>query len=241
MEVIRDRSGVPHIYARNPHDLFLAQGYVHAQDRFWQMDFWRHISHGRLAEMFGSSQVETDSFLRALGFTDLAERQYAAETAEVRAILDAYSLGVNRYLATQSPSDLSFEYTILEVLNHGYDPESWTGVDSLAWGKVMSWDLGGNMTHEIVRSMALGTMSADRVDQLYPPYPGDRHPFIVDSADAAEDAQRSSGIAPSFAIDAHEQLSSAGAAIRALDALTGGGVEGIGSNSWAVSGCSYLA
>ena len=236
VEVIRDSAGIPHIYADSVADLFIAQGYVHAQDRFWQMDFWRHISHGRLAEMFGSSQVETDSFLRALGFTELAERQYADETAEVRAILDAYSLGVNRYLATQSPSDLSFEYTILEVLNHGYDPESWTGVDSLAWGKVMSWDLGGNMTHEIVRSMALGTMSADRVDQLYPPYPGDRHPFIVNSADAAVDAQRTSGIAPSFAIDAHEQLASAGAAIRALDELTGGGVEGIGSNSWAVSG-----
>ena len=236
VEVIRDSAGIPHIYADSVADLFIAQGYVHAQDRFWQMDFWRHISHGRLAEMFGSSQVETDSFLRALGFTKLAERQYAAETAEVRAILDAYSLGVNRYLATQSPADLSFEYTILEVLNHGYDPESWTGVDSLAWGKVMSWDLGGNMTHEIVRSMALGTMSADRVDQLYPPYPGDRHPFIVDAAAAAAAAQRTSGIAPAVARQALEQLASAGAAIRALDGLTGGGTEGIGSNSWAVSG-----
>jgi len=59
VEVLRDASGIPHIYAQDEHDLFMAQGYVHAQDRFWQMDFWRHIGAGRLAEMFGESQIET--------------------------------------------------------------------------------------------------------------------------------------------------------------------------------------
>src|SRR5688500_18619467 len=60
VDVYRDKMGIPHIYAGSLHDLFMAQGYVHAQDRFWQMDFWRHIGSGRLSEMFGKSQVETD-------------------------------------------------------------------------------------------------------------------------------------------------------------------------------------
>ena len=64
--VVRDDMGIPHIYADNLHDLFFAQGYVHAQDRFWQMDFWRHIGMGRLSEMFGESQADTDKFLLTL-------------------------------------------------------------------------------------------------------------------------------------------------------------------------------
>ncbi len=77
VEVLRDDLGVPHIYASNEHDLFFAQGYTHAQDRFWQMDFWRHIGSGRLAEMFGDSQVDADIFLRSLGFQTLAEEEWA--------------------------------------------------------------------------------------------------------------------------------------------------------------------
>jgi penicillin amidase len=67
VDVYRDKMGIPHIYAATQHDLFFAQGYVHAQDRFWQMDTWRHIGAGRVAEMF-SSQVDTDKFLRTLGW-----------------------------------------------------------------------------------------------------------------------------------------------------------------------------
>ena len=125
VEIIRDSWGVPHIYADTPADLFLAQGYVHAQDRFFQMDFWRHLSSGRLAEMFGSSQVETDMYLRTMGWGRLAEQQYANETDEIRGFLDSYSAGVNSYLATRSPSDLAFEYSILELLNHDYTPAEW--------------------------------------------------------------------------------------------------------------------
>ena len=68
VDVYRDNMGIPHIYASTTHDLFFAQGYVHAQDRFWQMDSWRHIGSGELSKMFGSGQVETDSFLRTLGW-----------------------------------------------------------------------------------------------------------------------------------------------------------------------------
>ena len=73
VEIYRDAYGVPHIYATSDHDLFFAQGYVHAQDRFWQMDFWRHIGSGRLSELFGESSLDTDKFLRTLGWAKVVQ------------------------------------------------------------------------------------------------------------------------------------------------------------------------
>jgi penicillin amidase len=75
VDVYRDSYGIPNIYAQSTHDLFFAQGYVHAQDRFWQMDFWRHIGSGRLSEMFGETQLETDTFLRTLGWARVAQQE----------------------------------------------------------------------------------------------------------------------------------------------------------------------
>lgn len=234
VEVIRDSMGIPHIYADAPEDLMMAQGYVHAQDRFFQMDFWRHISSGTLSEMFGVSQIETDTFLRTMGWGLRGEKEYAIESPEVRSLLEAYADGVNAYLATQSPSDLSFEYSIIELTSHGYTPEPWTPAQSLAWGKVMAWDLGGNHSAEIERALLLGVLPLERVDQLFPPYPGDRHPYIVDS-DRSEVSAIEATHLSSEALQA--PLRAAAHAIDALNRIAGGGLEtGIGSNSWAVSG-----
>ena len=75
VEVLRDGYGVPQLYADTPEDLFFAQGYVHAQDRFWEMDFRRHVTSGRLSELFGESQLGTDLFLRTLGWHDIAQQE----------------------------------------------------------------------------------------------------------------------------------------------------------------------
>lgn len=235
VEVIRDSMGVPHIYASSVEDLFIAQGYVHAQDRFFQMDFWRHISSGRLSEMFGSSQVETDTFLRAMDWDGLAERQYAAESEEVRIILDAYAEGVNAYLAERSPAELGFEYTIIDVLARDYDPEPWTAAQSLAWGKVMSWELGGNGNKEIERAMIAGQVGRDRAEQVFPPFPFDRHPVIVPEGTVGQgSAVEASATIPDAASN---PLAATADAFAAIDDLLATGGEGtIGSNSWAVSG-----
>ncbi|MGA9595521.1 MAG: penicillin acylase family protein, partial [Acidimicrobiia bacterium] len=171
VEIIRDDGGVPHIYASSRHDLFLAEGYVHAQDRFWQMDTWRHIGAGRISEMFGKDQVETDSFLRVMGWADLAEQQYDAASPLGREALDAYTEGVNAYISDRSPSELSFEYSVLDLVNHNYTPEPWTPTDSILWGKVMAWDLRGNMDDEIARALLLDDFTPDQVALLYPSYP----------------------------------------------------------------------
>ncbi len=95
VDVLRDERGIPHVYADTPEDLFFAQGFVHAQDRFWEMDFRRHITAGRLSEMFGKSQIETDKFLRISGWRRVAEKELAAalrrDAAQPRRLHEAAS------------------------------------------------------------------------------------------------------------------------------------------------------
>ena len=236
VDVYRDNMGIPHIYATTMHDLFMAQGYVHAQDRFWQMDFWRHVGSGRLSEMFGEGQVDTDKFLRTLGWRQTAEQEYAMLNPESKAILDDYVEGVNAYIQDREPIELSLEYLILTgVLNPDYKIEPWTPVQSLTWGKGMAWDLGGNMDNEIERAILLKTLTPEQVDELFPPYPQD-HPVIVPViGEGSVSAQPSSETSAHVDIST-ESLIALQSNIDLLENVLGPRDDSIGSNSWAVSG-----
>jgi len=175
----RDEYGIPHIYANSTHDLFMAQGFVHAQDRFWQMDFWRHIGSGRLAELFGESEVSRDRFLRTLGWERIAEQELETLDPDDRAALEAYAQGVNAYLDDRSKHDISLEYTALMFTNPGYQPADWQPLHTLTWPKVMAWDLDKHkLDLELERSHLLKTLSREQVAELFPPYPED-HPVII--------------------------------------------------------------
>jgi penicillin amidase len=230
VQIVRDEYGVPHIYATSAHDLFFAQGYVHAQDRFWQMDTWRHIGTGQLASMFGSEQVETDAFLRTMGWEELAADQYQKATSEGREALDGYAAGVNAYIGDRSPAELGFEYSVLELVNHDYTPEPWTVVDSIVWGKVMAWDLRGNMDSEIARALLLDDFTTEEVSLLYPAYPED-HPVIVGNS---EPRVSGAGLNPT-PVNALQTIGNTLYNIALADGVTGGGGVGIGSNSWVIS------
>ena len=115
--VYRDARGIPQIYADTPADLLKAQGYVHAQDRFWEMDFRRHVTSGRVAELFGESQLATDEFLRTLGWREVAEQEVEALDESVRGYYDAYAEGVNAYLADHKGAAASLEYAVLGLQN----------------------------------------------------------------------------------------------------------------------------
>ena len=146
--MVRDATGIAHITADTTHDLFVAQGYVHASERMWQMEVWRHISAGRLAELFGASQLDTDKFIRTLGWRVAAQRDLDAVAPEARAILDAYTEGVNVWLDGHRGS------LGLAFLAAGVTPEPWTDLDTIAWGKVQAWNLGGNFDSEVFRYLA---------------------------------------------------------------------------------------
>ncbi|MET9106091.1 penicillin acylase family protein [Streptomyces zhihengii] len=179
VEVKRDDYGIPQIYADSDEDLFRAQGFVQAQDRFWEMDVRRHMTSGRLSEMFGSGQVETDAFLRTLGWRQVAQQEYDTKLSpETKKYLQAYADGVNAYLEGRSAEELSVEYAALAFTND-YKPEPWTPVDSVAWLKAMAWDLRGNMQDEIDRSLLTSRLSEQQIRDLYPSYPYDRNKPIV--------------------------------------------------------------
>ncbi|MEH2025544.1 penicillin acylase family protein [Nostoc sp.] len=243
----RDKWGIPHIYAANSHDLFMAQGYIHAQDRFWQMDFWRHIGSGRLSEMFGSSQVDTDKYLRTMGWARVAQQEIAEINAEMKAYLEAYADGVNAYLTEHQGSALSLEYAVLKFLNPRYQPEPWQILHSLTWGKVMAYDLGRNFESEIERAILLKTLNQNQVEELFPPYPQDL-PVILPEFELKEkgkiqnsnqkysDSSLFTQSPNVFAEAITPALESITKPMMALEQLIGPTGIGIGSNSWVISG-----
>ncbi|MDH3966526.1 MAG: penicillin acylase family protein, partial [Rhodospirillales bacterium] len=133
VQVIRDKEGIPHIIAQNEHDLILMQGWVHARDRLFQMDFRRRQASGTLAELVGGAALASDVELRVLGLRRAAERSLPLLSTETQAALDAYTAGVNAYVTTHP---LPPEYLALE---RTFDP--WTAVDSLAVGKLIAFSL----------------------------------------------------------------------------------------------------
>jgi penicillin G amidase len=234
VRVLRDDYGIPQLYAKTQADLFRAQGYVHAQDRFWEMDFRRHVTAGRVAELFGESQLKTDKYLRTMGWRRVSEQEWPLLDQETKDALTAYAEGVNAWLDA-NPDGNSLEYSILGLQNSGYVIEKWTPIDSLAWLKAMAWDLRGNMEDEIDRQLLLAKgLRKEQVDQLWPAYPYDRNVPIVPG----------SQIFPAAPKQAESPLLTSGVALAALKRDLGsipglmGNKDGagIGSNSWVLSG-----
>ena len=258
--VQRDAQGIPTITAETSHDLFYAQGLVHAQDRFWEMDFRRHMTSGRLSELFGASQLDTDKFLRALDWHGIAEQEVADLPEQERSYYQAYADGVNAYLAERQGGQLALEYTVLGLQNSDYEPEPWTPTDSAAWLKAMAWDLRTNVEAETTRALLTQHIDEATLNDLYPSYRFDEHPVIlaedpdgsgIHDADIPAPAGNQDEPPDATSVSAHtasgenELLWSDGddaspdplmETIAAVDDMMPATGEGIGSNSWVVSG-----
>ncbi len=167
VEIVRDRHGVPHIYAGSAEDAQFALGFVHAQDRLWQMEMNRRIGAGRLSEVLGPATLDADKFLRTLGVRRVAESTLKFLGTETRSQLDAYAAGVNAFLAERRG------LLPLEFLLTGVTPEPWQGADSVTWGKMMAWELGGNWRSELLRLRLAKKLSTAQIGEFLPPYPGD--------------------------------------------------------------------
>jgi penicillin amidase len=244
VRVVRDEYGVPQVYADTPEDLFFAQGFVQAQDRFYEMDVRRHITAGRLSELFGEDTLETDKVVRTLGWRKVAEEELKLLDPQAVAYLEAFSAGVNAYVQDRSPGELSLEYTLLALTGLDYQVEPWTAADSVAWLKAMAWDLRGNMQDEIDRARASTRLDAAQIEELYPPYPYDRHRPIVEGGGivGGEFDQDASGTGRPEALarvpvddDVVAQLDRVSQALDALPVMVGRG-DGVGSNAWVVDG-----
>ncbi len=236
VDVYRDPYGIPQIYASTEHDLFFAQGYVHAQDRFWQMDFQRHTGAGRLSELIGSNGTDIDTFLRTMGWERVAKQELENMDEQSRAMLESYAEGVNAYLTDHSGTQISLEYLFLKILNGNYQPALWEPLNSVTWAKAMAWDLRGNMDEEIERAVLLKTLSPERIAELFPDYPASAPVILPDFSLAAANAPMSNAGQPdssAFAplLDSLEQQTAA------LDNLLNNDPNAdLGSNSWVISG-----
>ncbi len=217
IRIERDAFVIPTIRAGSERDAYFGLGVVHAQDRLWQMGTHRRIGAGRLAEVFGSSALPTDRFLRALGVRRMAQAQWQRLPAPSRQALQAYADGVNAVMREQLRARPP-EFVLL-----GVQPEPWDPVDSLAWAIMMAWDLGGNWSTELLRRRLSMQMPVARIAQLLPPYPGEAPQATVDYAAL----YRGLGLGAGATVGAWEHL---------RDIAPPSGIEGVGSNNWVVAG-----
>ena len=209
--VMRDASGIPHIYGDSMTDLARAQGYVHAQERFFEMDVRRHATAGRLAELVGAEGLDSDKAIRTMGWRRVAEEELPSLKPQTRQMLQAYADGVNTYLRGRSPGEVAVEYSILGISLPTPEIEEWAPLDSLTWLKAMAWDLKGNYTDELARARLSGRLTPAQINQIYPGYDFEAHPAILSpeewspatgdraASSAVPSALTSGGVAPSGA------------------------------------------
>lgn len=171
VSVARDGADVTHIKAQSPRDAWMALGYVHAQERGWQLEFNRRVMHGDLSEVLGEATLDTDKLMRTLGIMEAAERQWQALPADAKQALQAYSDGINAFYKG-SDQALSPEFHILGV-KPGGSGQPWTPQDSVGWALMMALDLGGNWGNEFARLSAAKVLSTEQLWQLFTPYPGE--------------------------------------------------------------------
>lgn len=172
--IVRDDDGIPHIRAETTSDAYFALGFVHAQDRLWQMEATRRAGEGRLAEIVGKAGLPSDRFARVLGYERLARSSLNQLSPEARAAIDAYTAGINAWLQSHHGA-LPPEFLALR-----FTPEPWLPEDCLIWGKLMATRLS-NWPVLIARLRVAAKLAPEDVADLFPPYPSGG-PVTIDDA-----------------------------------------------------------
>jgi penicillin G amidase len=225
--VTRDQFGVPHIRASSDLDAFYAQGFVHAQDRLWQMELNRRTGAGRLSEILGSAALPQDKFLRTWGFYRAAEAAVPSLEPRTRDILEAYAAGVNAFIKA---GNLPLEFGLL-----GAKPEPWRITDSLVWAKMLSYDLSSNWTEEQKNAEIVSKIGLTGLNAVKRSYP-ENQPTVLRLED-----YRGALSLPGLLPPAPPQTLSAAlrASLERVSAMQPEGMgfeKGLGSNNWVVSG-----
>ena len=209
VRVRRDRWGVPHVEAGAKRDLYFAQGFVHGQDRLWQMDFYRRVVEGKVSEMAGAEGLPIDRLMRTLGIRRVAAAEAEALDPELRDLLERFCEGVNA--AAADATAMPFEMQLLRL-----DFAPWRPVDILSLGKLLAFGLSTNWERELLRADMLRALGPELSARLDPVYPAD-NPIVN------QEAWSGDGLAMVEQIDAVRRS-------------IGMAAEASGSNNWAVSG-----
>ena len=227
VEIKRDASDVTHIHAANPMDAWRAIGFVHAQERGWQLAFNRQVMHGELSEWLGPTTLETDKLMRTLGIIKAATAQFDKLPVNTQKALEAYAEGVQAGYASEQWR--APEFVILGI-NPSKSMKPWTAVDSVGWALMMALDLGGNWGNEFARLMAAQKLNTEDLWKLMPPYPGESRGSKVDIAALYQNlGVYAKEATPQASVLLNQQM-------LASSTLDVGVLEGKGSNNWVVPG-----
>ncbi len=214
VKIYRDEFGVPHIFAENEHDLMFAVGYVHAQDRLWQMELTRRAGQGRLSELFGNLTLSFDKMLRTIGFTRIARRMEQTLHPESRRILQAYVEGVNFFITTYK-GKYPIEFDVLK-----FEPEPWTIEHSLLIARLMAWELNMSWWSDLTLGDLINKVGERKALEVFPTYPADA-PVIVPALRGKGYARSDGGF---------REIT------KAFQQFFGSDGAGAGSNCWVVDG-----
>lgn len=223
IEIVRDAKGVPHIFAASEADGWYALGYVHAQDRLWQMELMRRLGAGRLSEVVGPRALPSDRFMRVLGLNHAVEEQWHGFDAPTRAAVEAYAAGVNAWMEGRTGA-LPIEFLVFR-----HSPEPWQPTDSLLWAKLMGLRLSGNWRTELLRAKLLRSLPRERVAELWPPYPADGPLTVAGDLGQLDLGQLDLGQIDLASLDLDRLVA-------ALPPDTTPDLSPGGSNAWAVAG-----
>jgi len=238
VEIMRDQWGIPHIFARNMHDLFFAQGFTQAQDRWWQMEFWRHTGSGRIGELVGKNDdiLQTDISFRSMGLRRVAEQEVELYDEETLAQLQAFADGVNAYIMSRPPRHLALEYGILGLIGIDFKIEPWTPADSLVFAKIMAWGLGFRRNEEEARATLHELTGEEMTDQwMTPPWPFGEKPTIIQPEDLPITGASLISSLNKPAVSSGVETLATENLLPDMSLVFGRG-SGVGSNSWVVSG-----
>jgi penicillin amidase len=208
LEIVRDAHAIPHIYAESEADAYYGLGYVHAQDRLWQLELNRRLGSGTLAEVLGREALDQDRLFRTLGLRRLAEANVPLLDAPTRAALEAYARGVNALLDEKRALPPEF-------LVFGMEPQPWVPADSLVLLEVMGWWMSSTIGDELLRVKLRARLSPEQTSELLAPYPGDEPVTLGDFT---------------------QMYGSLAVPAGALGALVPVREASLGSNNWAVGG-----
>lgn len=215
LRIVRDCDYIPHIYAKDKLDAYWGLGYVHAQDRLWQMEFQRRSGQGRLAEILGRRVITIDRFTRTLGLAACARQNWGALSPDAQQRINAYVSGINAFIGDKSPARLGPEFAILRVR-----PEAWTNVDVLIVSKMIAWSMGGTYVTEMLRADLIEAVGPERAKEMMPDY-------------KLRDEVSTSSLINQLGVTPGEVL--APELAPAIESSWPSPSEGIGSNMWVVS------
>jgi penicillin G amidase len=214
--IMHDKRGVAYIKASTLEDLCFAQGYIHAQERLWQMDFHRRVVQGRLSEALGKDFLETDRFLRTLGLHRIAQRVVEKTSPQGRVILQNYVRGVNAFLEQAKPTP--------EMLLTRVKAEPWSEADVAGTLSLMAYNLGTNWSEELLRLALKKTLSSELYAEILPPYVDWKTPAIWTKEQSA------ANINPEALLELLD--------VSDLTSIAGM-IPKLGSNSWVLSPTLY--